>query len=98
MVISMKNIVRSSTYCWNNKEKCFYNRYTDKECTPKECFYAYIGYIPSEYKTTYPTKCMRGDRCAYDDDGYCMFESECEFAKVVPEYYIEEKRIWKEFE
>lgn len=66
-------------------------------CT--ECYYAYIGYVPSGYKTTYPIRCMRdGDRCAYEDDGYCMFESECEFAKEVPEYSIEEKRIWKEFE
>ena len=42
--------------------------------------------------------CEYDDRCAYEDDGYCMFEDSCEFAKVVPEYEIEEKRIWKEFE
>lgn len=65
-----------------------------------ECYYAYIGYIPSGYKTLYPIKCMceYDDRCAYEDDGYCMFEDSCKFAKVVPEYEIEEKRIWKEFE
>ena len=65
-----------------------------------ECYYAYIGYVPSGYKTLYPVKCMRGDdnRCAYDDDGYCMFESECKFAKEAPEYSIKEKAIWKEFE
>ena len=64
-----------------------------------ECYYAYVGYVPSGYKTLYPVKCMKkGMRCADDDDGYCMFENKCEFAKTVPEYAIEEKRIWKEFE
>lgn len=102
MVIAMKNTVRSSTYVWDNEKKCFYNRFTDQDHTPKECFYAYIGYIPSGYKTLYPTKCMReGDRCAYDDDGYCMdYDGDytCEYKKEVAEYSIEEKRIWKEFE
>lgn len=98
MVISMNNTVRSATYCWDNERKCFYNRYSDQECSQKECFYSYISYIPSEYKTLYPVKCMRKDRCEYDDEGYCMFENECEFAKEVAEYEIETKRIWKEFE
>lgn len=65
----------------------------------EECYYAYIGYVPSGYKTLYPVKCMKkGMRCADNDDGYCMFENKCEFAKTVPEYEIEKKRIWKEFE
>ena len=85
---------------WNKDKKWFIR---DEMCNffTEECYYAYIGYIPSGYKTTYPAKCTRDDRCGYDDDGYCMLEAEnqhCEFAKTVPEYSIEEKRIWKEFE
>ena len=69
-------------------------------CT--ECYYAYIGYAPSGYKTCYPTKCMRecDDRCGFDDDGYCMSDETyaCEYKRDIAEYSIEEKRIWKEFE
>ena len=101
IIIAMQNTVRSATYYWDNKQKRFCNRYSGRDfVSVRECFYAYIGYIPSEYKTLYPTKCMREDskRCAYEDDGYCMFESECEFAKKVAEYTFEPQRIWKEFE
>lgn len=78
------------SFCYESEY--FYYRFT-------ECYYAYIGYVPSGYKTLYPTKCMKkGIRCADEDDGYCMFDSPCEFAKEVPEYEIEKKKIWKEFE
>ena len=68
-----------------------------------ECYYAYIGFVPSGYKTLYPIKCMceYDDRCAYEDDGYCMdYENDCacEYKKETAEYFIEENRIWKEFE
>ena len=102
IVIAMKNTVRSATYCWDNEKKCFYNRFADKECIPKECFYAYIGYIPSEYKTHHPIICTY-ENCpeGYDDNGYCMDydnDYECMYKKAVAEYSFEKKRIWKEFE
>ena len=84
---------------WDNTAKNFI--YCDKRVlSVDECYYAYIGYVPSGYKTLYLIKCMceYDDRCTYEDDGYCMFKDSCEFAKVVPEYVIEEKRVWKEFE
>ena len=83
---------------WDNDRKQFFT--PKKWWDGKELYYAYVGYVPSGYKTCYSTRCMRenDDRCAYDDDGYCMFDISCEFAKEVPEYGIEEKVIWKEFE
>ena len=84
-------------YQWDPVEHCFVNEKTYK-C--QECYYAYIGYVPSGYRTLYPTKCTKEKRCdeGHDDDGYCMTENPtCEFAKVIPEYVIEEKAIWKEF-
>ena len=65
-----------------------------------EFYYAYIGYVPNGYKTVYPIRCTQDKWCeeGYDDNGYCMAEDpQCKFAKVVPEYVIEEKAIWKEF-
>lgn len=85
---------------WDNTAKNFI--YCDKRVlSVDECYYAYISYVPSGYKTTYPTKCMRdGDRCTYDDEGYCMADRTyaCHYKRDVPEYSIEEKIIWKEFE
>jgi len=67
-----------------------------------ECYYSYIGYIPSAHKTHLPHKCTLWEpcRCAdgYDDNGYCMYEGECKYKKEVAEYEIETKRIWKEFD
>lgn len=68
-------------------------------CT--ECYYAYIGYLPSGYKTHEVLKCVDDSNCKIgcEDDGYCMYyEFECEQQRKVNEYSIEEKRIWKEFE
>jgi hypothetical protein len=69
-------------------------------CT--ECYYAYVGYVPSGYKTLYPIICTCRD-CpeGYDDNGYCMdYDNDyiCGCKKEVAEYAIEEKRIWKVFE
>ena len=66
-----------------------------------EFYYAYIGHIPSGYKTCHPIICTCKD-CpeGYDDNGYCMdYDNDyiCGFKKEVAEYTIEEKRIWKEF-
>lgn len=84
---------------WDNKNKWFKVGCTALVMT--ECRYAYISYVPSEYITKHPTKCMKsGVRCAYDDDGYCMHDTTyaCEYKKDVAEYSLAEKRIWKEFE
>lgn len=78
-------------------DPCFYERLRDLT----ELYYAYIAYVPSCYKTLYPTRCTKESYCeyGYDDDGYCMAENQqCYFAKLVPEYEIEEKTIWREFE
>lgn len=82
---------------WDNDRKQFFT--PKKWWDEKELYYAYVGYVPSGYKTYYPTRCTREDnnRCEYDDDGYCMLEGPCPFSEVVPEYGIEEKVIWKEF-
>lgn len=99
MVLCQDEKVMSFLYFWDNDENCFFNRRSVRGYNFNECYYAYIGYVPSGYKTLYPTRCIKkGIRCADEDDGYCMFESPCEFAKEVPEYKFEEKRIWKEFE
>ena len=103
MVVCQDNKIMSYLYFWDNNEHCFYNRRSIRGYNFKECYYAYIGYIPKEYKTLYPIKCMceYDDRCAYEDDGYCMdYENDCacEYKKETAEYFIEEKRIWKEFE
>ena len=75
----------------------------EEVCTfvTEECYYAYIGYAPSGYKTHRNTKCTDDSNCRIGccDDGYCMYDfCECEFQKEVDEYSIEEKRIWKEFD
>lgn len=103
LVIAMKNTVRLSTYGWDNENKCFYERCSGvNRISKNDCFYAYIGFIPSEYTTTYLTKCTQvwGARCGFDDDGYCMADRNyaCQYKRDVAEYSIEEKRIWKEFE
>lgn len=103
MVIAMKNTVRISTYGWDNENHCFYERCSGTNRLSKnDCFYAYIGHIPSGYKTCHPIICTC-DNCpeGYDDNGYCMdYDGDytCEYKKEVAEYSIEEKRIWKEFE
>jgi hypothetical protein len=68
-------------------------------CT--ECYYAYIGYVPSGYKTHEVLKCVDDSDCKIGchDNGYCMYyEFECKQQRKVNEYSLEEKRIWKKFE
>ena len=85
---------------WDSEDHFLMDRYG---LIDFECYYAYIGYAPSGYKTLYPTKCMRENdgRCAYEDDGYCMdYDNEyaCGCKNEIAEYKIEMKEIWKEFE
>lgn len=85
---------------WDNTTKNFI--YSDKRVmTVEECYYAYIGYVPSGYKTCYPIICTcKNCPEGYDDNGYCMdYDNEyaCGYKKEVEEYSIEQKRIWKEF-
>ena len=66
----------------------------------KECFYSYIGYIPNGYKVLHPVRCLNDDNCKIGcaDDGYCMYDfCKCEQQKVINEYVVDTKRIWKEF-
>lgn len=87
------------TVDWNNASKNFVWQ-NERTLFFEECYYAYIGYVPSGYKTLYPTKCTCEDRqCEFEDDGYCMSDRTfaCEYKRDVVEYLIEEKAIWKEF-
>lgn len=95
---------------------CKWNPSLSKFVEPKEniihywseCYYQYINYIPSGYKTLHLKVCRyvdeNGDECAclygFDDDGYCFASGMfgCEHKKAINEYHIEIKRIWKEFE
>lgn len=67
----------------------------------EECYYAYIGYVPSGYKASYPTKCAYDKYCpnGFDDDGYCMNDRTfaCKYKRDATEYWVEKKAIWKEF-
>lgn len=66
-----------------------------------ECYYAYIGYVPSGYKIHKVLKCMDDSNCKIgcEDDGYCMYDHcECEQQRKVNEYEVSIKRIWKEFD
>ena len=85
---------------WDNNTKNFI--YYDKRVlSVDECYYAYIGYVPSGYKTHEALKCVDDSDCKIGchDNGYCMYyEFECEQQRKVNEYSLEEKRIWKEFE
>lgn len=88
-------------WTWDNKKNCFIKENQFKFFTD-ECYYAYIGYVPSGYKTLYPVICTC-ESCpeGYDDNGYCMdYDNDCACGckKEIAEYSIEEKRIWKEFE
>ena len=92
---------------WDNECKWFvsYNPETYLYYTHlDECYYAYIGYVPSGYKVFNPIVCTNkkhGYTCDEYDDGYCMYRDlhpNCKYQKEVNEYGIEVKAIWKEFE
>lgn len=85
---------------WDNVSKKFmWNK--DRALSFKECYYAYIGYVPCKYKIHTVLKCMDDSDCKIGcaDNGYCMYDHcECEQQKEVNEYSITEKAIWKEWE
>lgn len=84
---------------WDNEENYFVDDYGCIEVD--ECYYSYIGYVPSGYKTHKVLICTDDSNCKIgcDDDGYCMYDFyKCEQQKEVNEYEIELKPIWSEFE
>ena len=88
--------------CKYNKEQNWFIREEKCNFFINECYYAYISYVPSGYKTHYPIICTC-DNCSqgFDDNGYCMdYDNEyvCGCKKEIAEYSIEMKRIWKEFD
>jgi hypothetical protein len=102
MIVYYGDKLMSAVYSWDNDKHCFVDDRNIGEWNFEECYYSRITYVPSGHKTTYPTKCMQewDKRCGFDDDGYCMADRTyaCQYKRDVPEYSIEEKRIWKEFE
>lgn len=85
---------------WDNNRNCFIRQEICNFYT-KECYYAYIGYVPKGYKTHQPAKCKLGwygCQGGYDDNTYCLYDGNCNEKQIVNEYEIEEKQIWKEFE
>jgi hypothetical protein len=89
-------------YRWSKQLTMFYDGKNSQLLCCQECYYAYVGYVPSGYKTLYPVICTCKD-CpeGYDDNGYCMDynnDCACGHKKQKAEYSIEEQRIWKEFE
>jgi hypothetical protein len=93
---------------WDNEAKTFMNSdFRWISFSKGDIFYSYVGYIPYIEKECHPIKCgyfdENGEECAcpygFDDNGYCMnYEFKCEHMKVVTEYSLGSKPIWKEFE
>ena len=81
---------------WNDEDKCFDDTYGILDF---DFYYAYIGYVPCGYKTHSVARCANDVGCMIGcaDDGYCMYDYNCEQRTEMNEYEIEEKRIWKEF-
>lgn len=83
---------------WDRRSNQFYDEIDSHYFNYNECYYAYIGYVPSGYKTRNVTKCTGNTDCEWCDNGYCLLRESCKQQKEVDEYRIEEKSIWKEFE
>lgn len=82
---------------WDNILGCFYN---DEIGFAEfwECFYVSVGYLPYIEREVHPMKCMQENTlCEYDDNGYCLCETECQYKREATEYCLSYKRIWKEF-
>ncbi len=96
-----KNTTTIIVCTWDKQFDQFYEDGDSHYYNFDECYYAYIGHVPSGYKTHRVLKCIDDISCKIgcNDDGYCMYgHCECEQQREVNEYEIEEKRIWKEFE
>lgn len=77
---------------WDKGNKCFVG---DGAAAWNECYYAYIGYIPTEYTTVQVKKCSLCKRtCEYEDDGYCEYDQPCRFAIEMNEYSFDWKKVW----
>ena len=93
---------------FNNQLNKFYVRDCGHYKAYDECFYAYIGYVPRDYKVHNPIGCGYVDDhwgnyycpCGFEDHGYCMCDDgfKCEHQVVRNEYEIVVRKIWKEFE
>lgn len=81
---------------WDNELKRFIG---DGSSSWNECYYSYITYIPKGHKVYHPVRCKNDDNCKIgcNDNGYCMYDCECEQSFVVNEYEIIPKLIVKEF-
>lgn len=95
-----ENNIEIMICAWDNLHSQFYEYNDDHYYNFAECYYSYIGYTPSGYKTHKVLKCMDDRNCKIgcEDDGYCLYDYfKCEQQREVNEYEIEKKRIWKEF-
>lgn len=83
---------------WDNKLHKFYDE-DGHYYNYDECYYSYITYIPKGYKVYHPVRCKNDDNCKIgcNDNGYCIYDCECEQRFVVSEYEIIPKLIVKEF-
>lgn len=85
---------------FDNEQKKFYQKEGGSGRWYKaydECFYFYVGYIPYIEDEYHPIKCNKKDElCEYEDDGYCLCENKCGYQKIVTEYALGYKRIWKD--
>ena len=80
---------------WDPDLKCFYD---SSGLINWDCLYTSVGYLPYIEKELHPIKCMKESfSCEYEDDGYCLCETECKYGRKATEYSIGHKRIWKEF-
>lgn len=86
---------------WDQAFSKFYEDSDSHYYNFDECYYAYIGYVPRDYKTHKVLKCMDDSNCKIgcEDDGYCMYDHcECEQQRKINEYEVSTKRVWKEFD
>ena len=96
LLVWKPNIEWPYIFQWDPNGRCFIdNRVAYR---PKMCFYKYIGHMPYIEKELHPIKCgFDVWDCPHYDDGYCLYDKKCEHQKEATEYFLELKRIWKEY-
>ena len=87
---------------WNNEINKFFEPKNKLLHYWKECYYAYIDYVPEGYEETKVKKCnsFTNTRCQYEDDGYCFDlprHSQCKYMVEETEYSLAMKRNWRDF-
>ena len=85
---------------WDNEDKKFVRDLKWMFFYEGDIFYQYLSYAPFIERECHPAKC-EDDRymCSNYDSGYCLGEDTgCRCIRIVTEYSIGHKRIWKEFE